>query len=188
MVGVAERRGAAHDVALHVAAGGDGGEQRLVDAGDGGLEVALEHAVELEALAGGHPEGAVGVVVGEPLEPEVLLGRDGAGRDRDPHHEGVGLLEPGGLERPPGVAVVLLVGAVELEQMGIVLAEVRPLRRQRLGDGAAQVPPAALGDFDFGFRLSGHRWAHTFLASCPVSAKCNPHSDLSVPGQRPLRV
>ena len=75
VVGVAQRRGAAHDVALHVAAGGDGGEQRLVDAGDGRLEVALEHAVELEALAGGDAERAVGVLVGESLELEVLLAR-----------------------------------------------------------------------------------------------------------------
>ena len=40
-----------------------------------GLEIALEHAVKLEALARGHPEGAVRVPVGDPLEREILLGR-----------------------------------------------------------------------------------------------------------------
>ena len=69
----------------------------LVDAGDGGLEVALEHAVELEALPGGDPQRAVAVLVGQSLEREVLLGGDGAGRDRDAHHEAVRLLQPGGL-------------------------------------------------------------------------------------------
>ena len=92
-----------------------------IDAGDGGLEVALEHAVELEALAGGDAEGAVGVLVGDPLEREVLLAGDRAGGDRDPHHEAVRLLQAGGLERAAGVAVVLLVGAVELEQRDVVV-------------------------------------------------------------------
>ena len=52
-----------------------------------GLEVALEHAVELESLAGGDPERAVGVLVGEPLEREILLAGDRARRDGDPDHE-----------------------------------------------------------------------------------------------------
>ena len=80
MVRVAQRRRAAHHVALDVAAGGDGGEQRLIDAGDGGLELALDHAVELEALAGRDPQRAVAVRVGDPLEREVLLAGDLAGR------------------------------------------------------------------------------------------------------------
>ena len=187
VVGVAQRSGAAHHVPLHVAAGGDGREQRVVDAGDGGLEVTLEHAVELEALPRGDAQGAVGMLVGEPLEREILLAGHGTGRDRHPDHEGVRLLQPRRFQRPPGVAVVLLVGAVELEQRDVVVAEVGALGAERLGDGAAQVPPAALGDLDLGFRFSGHRGRQAFLTRDGPVRTWSPHSVFSVPAQRPLR-
>ena len=43
-------RRAGHDVALDVAARPERGQQAVVDAGDGVLEVVLEDAVELDAL------------------------------------------------------------------------------------------------------------------------------------------
>ena len=52
---VVHRGGAAHDVAGDVAARGERGHEAVIDLGDGRLEVALEHAMELEALPGGHP-------------------------------------------------------------------------------------------------------------------------------------
>ena len=187
VVGVAQRGGAAHDVPLDVAAGGDRGEERLVDPGDGGLEITLQHAVELEALPGRHPQGAVAVLVGDPLQAEVLLAADGAGGDGHPDHEAVGLLEPSRLPPASGVPVVLLVRPVELEQRGVVVAEVRQVGRQRLGDRAPQVTPVALGGLDLGFRFSGHRSHHAFLASCRLPSMWRPHSVLSVPTHRPLR-
>ena len=45
-----ERRRAGHDVAFDVAAGAERRQQAVVDAGDGLLQVALEDAVELNAL------------------------------------------------------------------------------------------------------------------------------------------
>ena len=45
------RGGQRHDIALDVATGPQGREQALVDAGDRRLEVVLEHAVKLDALA-----------------------------------------------------------------------------------------------------------------------------------------
>ncbi len=139
MVGIRQGGGAAHDVALHVAAGGDGGEQLLVDGGDGRLEIALQHAVKLKALPGGDPERPIGVVVGDLFQRQVLVGGDRACRNGHPHHEGVRLLLSGRLPPPALIAGVLLIGAVELEQMDVVGAEVGGVRRERLCDGAAQV-------------------------------------------------
>ena len=65
-----------------------------------GLEVALEHAVELEALPGGDPEGAVGVLVGDLLRaPRYCSPVTAPAGNRHPHHERVGLLLPGRLAR-----------------------------------------------------------------------------------------
>ena len=133
-----------------------------------GLEVALEHAVKLEALPGRDAQRAVGVLVGEPLEREVLLAGHGAGRDRDPDHEAVRLLEPRRLERAPGVAVVLLIGPVELEQRDVVVAEVGRARtpasprwcRAGAGRGAWRPRPwIPVVRSSVPSRLSGERWA-----------------------------
>ena len=153
MVGVGQRRGAAHHVPLHVAAGGDGGEQIPVDAGDGGLQIALEHAMKLEALARGHPQSAVGMPVGDLLQGEVLLRGDRAGGNRHPHHEGVGLLRTGRLAPSPLVPRVLLVGPVKLEQLYVVVLEVSRAGGERLRDGSAEMAAVSFSGLDlrFGF-------------------------------------
>ena len=106
--------------------------------------------MELEALAGGDPEGAVGVAIGDLLEREVLAGVERARGERHAHHEGEGLLGVL-LAAPAGVAVVLLVGAVELEQGEVVAAEVGDIGRERLRDRAPEMAAFALGVLDFGF-------------------------------------
>jgi len=186
VIGVAQWGGAAHDVALHVAACGDGGEQLLVHARDGGLEVAHEYAVELKSLPGGDPEGMVAMLVGDLLQTEVLLGGDRAGGNGDPHHEAVGLAFAGRLPRPAEVPVVLLVGPVKLEQADVVLAEASGLRAERLRDGAAKMPPLPLGDLDLRFLAdSGCHQASFLTSSRPLV--WSPHSVLLVPDQRPAR-
>ena len=125
--------------------------------GDGRLEISLEHAVELEALAGGDAEGAVRVTVGDRLEGEVLGRGDRAGGNGHADHERVRLSLAARLEIAPLITGVLLVGPVKFQKLHVVVMKVRRIGRQRLGDRAPQMPAMALGDFDFGFRFSGHR-------------------------------
>ena len=54
-------RGRGHDVAVHVAAGRQGGKQGLVDPLDQRPQAALDHAVELDALARGDAQRVVRV-------------------------------------------------------------------------------------------------------------------------------
>src|SRR5438270_196487 len=72
MDSVAVRRRASHDVALHVAAGSQGGEKAAVDLGNGVFQVALEHAMELDALPGREAQGAVAVLVRDGIDGEIL--------------------------------------------------------------------------------------------------------------------
>src|SRR5439155_23301083 len=67
--GVVFRLGAAHDVPGDVAAYAERRQQNFIDPRDGLLEVALEHAVELEVLARRHPQRSVG-----PLLTDVVVG------------------------------------------------------------------------------------------------------------------
>ena len=113
----------AHDVAVDVAAGRDRVHQRAVDRLHGPLQVALDHAVQLERLAGGEPERAVAEVVGDPVHRQPLRGRADAARHAHPDHEGVGLLELLPAPLGPQVAIVLQVGAMELGELGVVLTD-----------------------------------------------------------------
>ena len=61
MHGVLDRSGGAHGVADHVAAGSHGGEAAVADVVNHFLQAALEHAVELNALAVGEAEVAHGL-------------------------------------------------------------------------------------------------------------------------------
>ena len=152
----------------------------VIDLGDGRLEVALEHAVELEALPGGHPQGAVGPAVGHLLEREVLVGIERPRRERHPHHERERLLRA--LVPPLArVAVVLLVGAVELEQGDVVAFEMAAAVVQLLRDGSAEMPPLALGGLDFGFLGHGLSVGRRQGVVRLTVAALPPHADLCRP-------
>ena len=90
---VVMRRRAGHDVALHVAAGPERGQQAGVDAGDGLLEIRLEDAVELNALPRGEAQGAVGVLPGQLVHGQILLRRHPAAGDLAADHEHVMLAD-----------------------------------------------------------------------------------------------
>ncbi len=135
---IAHRCGGCHHVAHDVAAGGQRRQQGVVDRRDVGLEILLDHAVELNALPCGQPERAVAVAVGEFVERQILRGGQASGRHPHAHHEGIILLLPALLQRGRGVAVELLVGAVEFQEVVAVLADLGPARRQFHGQRAAQ--------------------------------------------------
>ena len=73
--------------------------------------------MELEGLARGDAEGAVGEASGELVVNEVLSGWDDAARLAGAHHHGV-FLACFAL-----IAIILLVDAVELDELLIVAAE-----------------------------------------------------------------
>ena len=56
---VPQWRGTTEDVALDVAAGGQGGEKDAVDSADDRFQVALQDAVRLEFLSGGDSQSSV---------------------------------------------------------------------------------------------------------------------------------
>ncbi len=152
MDGVAARGGGGDDVTHHVAAGGQRGHQRAMDAGNGAAQVFPQHAVELHALAGGQAQRAVGVAVGQGVQRQPLRRGQPPGRGADAHHEGPVLVLAGLLAGGGGVAVVLLIGAVKLQQGIAGLAQpALGMGGVQLGrDGAAQAAAVQLDAFGWG--------------------------------------
>ena len=125
---VDRRIGRGRDVAVHVAARGEGGGEGFVDRLDQVADALLQHAVELEGLAGSDAEGAVGEATGELVVDEILGGRDDAAGLARAHHDGVLL---GDLAL---ITVVLLVDAVEFDELLVIPAE---SVGRRVGEGFA---------------------------------------------------
>ena len=110
----------AHDVPVHVAAGGKRGEQRVIDFLDDRLHVPLDDAVQLERLPRRQAGSCRWHISARLIDHEPLLRRhDAAGRP-DPHHELIGRLQLLLLPLVAQVAVVLHVAAVELHQPVVV--------------------------------------------------------------------
>ena len=113
----------AHHVAVHVAARGDGVEQRPVHTVDRAPEIALENAVKLERLARGEFQRAVGVLVGEGVEGQPLGGRADAAGNADPRHEAEGLFLALLAPLVAEIAVVLRVDPVKFGELAAVLGD-----------------------------------------------------------------
>ena len=94
--------------------------------------------MELDALPAGEAQGAVGVGVGQLVQGQVLLRRHAAAGDLAADHEHVMLAQSLSAAGLAGVAVLLLIGAVELQQLLVLLAEMIAVLVQFLGDRAAQ--------------------------------------------------
>ena len=125
------------NVAVDVAAGGDGIQHVVVQALHQRLQVALHNAVELHGFPRRQPDGAVGAFPRQLLDAEPLLRRQDAGGDPHPRHEDEGFFHALLAAFGAQVAVVLLVDAVEFRQLLIVV-------RQRagfdMGQSSAMVP------------------------------------------------
>ena len=104
------------------------------------LEVGLGDAVHLEGLPGGGAQGAVADPIGQIIEGEEEGGRYAAGGGAQPQHHLPVLLFP----LAAVVPVVLLVAAVELEDLNRRLGEVGPVVAEFGGQGLAQVVTAGL--------------------------------------------
>ena len=127
------RRRRGHHVAVVVPARRQRAQQRVIDLLDQRAQAALDHAVKLEALPGGDAQRVVGVARGQVVASQVLGRGEHAAGNPAAHHEDVLLA------RLAQVPVVLLIDAVELQELRVILHEVVGLRvGQRLGDGPRQ--------------------------------------------------
>ena len=144
-----DRVGAGHDIAIHVAAGGDGIDERGVHRLHGLLQILLDHAVHLESLARGQAQRPGGVGAGELRQRQPLLRRHHAAGQARADHEAVGRLELLVFAFGAQVAIVLHVAAVELDELRVGLADGAGQRiRQALDQRAAQAARRLLDDFD----------------------------------------
>ena len=149
----------AHDVAVHITAGGDGVHRGLVDLFDRALEVALDDTVKLKGLTRGELDGAIGKLRRHAVGLKPLRRRGNTARHADADHEGVSLVELVLAAVGTQVAIVLLISAVEFQQLLIILGH-RTGRhvRKPLGNRAAEVIAARLDVFVRGkFLFFGHK-------------------------------
>ena len=115
------RVGGAEHVAVDVAGGRDRVDAAGVDNLMHVLNVRLEHAVELEGLARGQAHRAVaGVLFSELLDHQPLFRRDDAARHTRTQHDIMQRLELLLGALGADVAVVLLIHAVEADQLEVV--------------------------------------------------------------------
>ncbi|MCW0450427.1 hypothetical protein NB706_003261 [Xanthomonas sacchari] len=136
-----QRIGGDLHVAIDVAAGGQGVDQRGVDRLHGCFQLALDHPMELERLARGDAQRVVAVGGGDGIELEPLRWIDHPARGARADHELIGRLQLLPAPLLAQIAVVLLVAAVVLDQGLIVLAQ-RP--GDRIGQALQQRPAQAL--------------------------------------------
>ena len=148
------RIGGHRDIAVDVAAGGEGVDQRGVDRLHRRLQFALDDAVELESLAGGDAQAALGVGGRDGVEFQPLRRRDHAARGAGADHEREVGFELLAAAHVAHVAVVLLVAAVILDEGLIVVGQrAGDLVRQRFDQRAAQTAALLFDVFD---RVSAH--------------------------------
>ena len=151
----------AHHVAVHVAARRDRVHQRVVDFPDGRLEIFLDDAVQLERLARGELERAVGVVGAEAIHVQPLLRRANPAGHAHARHERKGPFLLGLAPLPPQIAIVLLIDAVELSQLRVVRGQrAGGVVPQPVGDGAPEEIAVGLDGFVLGqlWLVGGFVW------------------------------
>jgi hypothetical protein len=119
-----ERKRRRHHVAVDIAARAERRTELRVDRRDDRPEIGFAHAVQLQAAAGRDADAAVTVRVRQAIDAQVKCARQEASRILRSNHERVvaaaqTLFAP----RFAGVAIVLLIHAVKLEQGNRFVAE-----------------------------------------------------------------
>ncbi|CAJ1786718.1 hypothetical protein LGKMAHEF_03293 [Aeromonas salmonicida] len=155
--------GAEH-VAVHVASGGDGIYAGAVEGLVHQLDVALQYPVELEGLTGGQADAAIQAVLLGELVDHLPLGRgDDAARQTGAQHNVVQGLQLLGSTLRAYVSVILLIHAVEADQLEVVAVEAAGERvLQILLYGAAQKVALALEALVVGQRSFDRSRNHLF--------------------------
>ncbi len=152
------RVGDRHDAAIDVAAGCPGVDANGVDALHRPLHVRLDDVVELERGARRDAQGPVRIGAGHRVEAEPLLRGDEAARNAQPHHEAVGLLQLLLGALAAHVTVVLHVGTVKLQELGIILDDgAGDHVGEALRDRTAQEPALLFQHLIAGALVARHR-------------------------------
>ena len=153
---IGPRLWAAHDVALDVAAATEGRQQRFVDRGDRLLDVALEDSVELEVLPGRDAQRPIRPALADGVVSQVGVGGDDPAGDPCPDHQLVMLVQAASPGFFATVPVVLLVDAVELQELLGVVRECGRVLHQLFLDQAAQMIAGGLDRFVPGQIVQGY--------------------------------
>mmetsp|Transcript_23150 Transcript_23150/g.45554 ORF Transcript_23150/g.45554 Transcript_23150/m.45554 type:complete len:403 (-) Transcript_23150:1243-2451(-) len=119
--GAHSRNGSADHVSVHVTARGDGVHAGFVHLTDCRLEVLLQDAVELEGLTGRHLQMPYSVRVREGVHFQPLVGLADPPGKAHTGHERVGRLDAQLRTLRPVRPVVLLVDAVEFDDLGVLV-------------------------------------------------------------------
>src|SRR5690606_14977042 len=119
------------------------GKLNFVDAVDRLLQIRLGDAVKLQSLARGDAERAIADFVAQVEFSEQLLAGQLAAGDGGADHEHVGLAVSAAV-----VSIVLLVGAVVLEELNAALAEEVVAVDKLFGDFAAEIVAGGLEALD----------------------------------------
>jgi hypothetical protein len=141
----------AHHISFHVATGSQRGELHLVDPTNCLFEVGLQHAMQLQPLASSDSQRRIAHLVAQVELGQQLIARELAAWNGGADHEAVKLglgRRIAGPRLGPTLAVVLLIGAVVLEQLGAGLADVVGAVGHVGGDRAAQVVALGLDRLD----------------------------------------
>ena len=146
--------GLGRDVADHVAAGAQRRDHGPVDLGDRGFQVVLDDAVELDRLPGRDAQRMIRAAAGKIIQIKILPCCQSSRRDTGTDHEFPLLFRLLLLQLGRGVAVVSLIGPVELQQIVLIFTELYGIAVQGLFDAAAKQRARLLDALNLG-RLGG---------------------------------
>ena len=106
---------AAHDIALHVTASTQRGQQAFINASDGFFEMTLEHPMQLNALTRGESKRPVAISARQIVHGQILFRCQSAARNLAADHEDVFFAFALFAAGFSGIAVILLISAMELK-------------------------------------------------------------------------
>jgi hypothetical protein len=150
VIGPRQRHRRGHHVPVDVATCAERRGELVVDGADHGAQVLLRDEVQLDALAGREPDRALAEPLREAVQREPEPWVDVAARQAQAHHEAERELVAAPSPRRALVTIVLLVRAVELQDLIGLVADVRPTGREFLDERMTELVAGGLDAFDGG--------------------------------------
>mmetsp|Transcript_71313 Transcript_71313/g.87479 ORF Transcript_71313/g.87479 Transcript_71313/m.87479 type:complete len:319 (+) Transcript_71313:651-1607(+) len=114
------RAGCAQHIAANIAACGHCVHASLVHGSHGVLDVPLEDSMHLPSLTGSDFQGSIGKILANVIHSYPLLSRAKATWQADTNHEAEGILNSHLLPFLTQISVILLVGTMGLDQLGVL--------------------------------------------------------------------
>ena len=143
-----KRGGRRGGVPNHVAAGSPSGDSRFIDPADALLELPLENPVQLKSLPGGDAERSVAEITRDSIMGEILLRSQRPARQFGTNHEHPSFVEVLLFPRNSLIAIVLLIGSVELKELILFVGKVRLGPTKSFLNRASQGMTFSLNFFD----------------------------------------